>query len=208
MRRWTLVAVAAGLSLAGCSTTSRPTASADTRPAASSPASTIPAVTASPNGVNPDVIPAVITIPYVDAVFKVLNHINGDAVRTVIGAGSLTPSALADIKAIYAPPLLTVELKVFAVGLTQDRSNLRSPIGDRITTVRRLIYASNSCVFVETRTQLTNVEISPTAAPASEYWELVTKTSLQDPGHLNPTPWSLDYNVDYLVPTNMANICP
>lgn len=208
MRRWPLVAAAAALCLAGCSTTSHPSASPATSAAVNAPSSATPSRTAPSSVINPDVIPPVITIPYVDAVFKVLNHINGNAARTIIGANSLTALAIADLKAIYSPPLLAVELRVFSVGLTQDKSNLRSPMGDRVTTVNKLIFTSSSCMFVETTTQLTNVEISPTAVPASEYWELERKSSIQDPLHLNPTPWALDYNADYMTPTNAPNICP
>ena len=49
-----------------------PTTAATTQ--ASLPASTTP---------NPDVIPPMITVAYVNAVFAVLNHLNGNAVRAL-----------------------------------------------------------------------------------------------------------------------------
>ena len=75
---------AAGLVLAACSGKSHdaaPTTSAPPPPTtaattqASLPASTTP---------NPDVIPPVITVAYVNAVFAVLNHINGNAARSLV----------------------------------------------------------------------------------------------------------------------------
>lgn len=156
---------------------------------------------------NPDVIPPEITPAYVNAVFDVLNHINGNAVRALLAAGSVTPTVQQDLRAIYSPPLYSVELNVFQNGLTQGRSNLRRPVGDRRTTVSRLLAAVPSCIFVETTSDLSAVELRPTAHAASEYWELQRKAASQDPQGLNPTPWSLSYNQDYSSPTSVPDPC-
>lgn len=162
------------------------------------------AVAASP---NPDVIPAVITPAYVDAVFRVLNHINGNAVRTLVKQKSLTPVVKADLKAVYGGALYPVELEVFQAGLVQNASNLRIPPGDRVTSVVSLITATPSCIFVQTVSSLAAVEIRPTKAAASEYWELQPKSPTDDPEHLNPTPWILTYNRDFQTPTTMQGLC-
>lgn len=193
---WAVMTVAA----AACSS---PSHRADP-PATLSPA---PTTTAAPAGPNPDVVPTVITPAYVDAVFKVLNHINGDAVRELERSHSLDSAVLADLKAIYGGPLLSIEKQVFQAGLAEDTSNLRHPIGDRITTVLSLISSNGQCVFVETRSNLSAVEIRPTAEPASEYWALKPKAANQDPHGINPTPWSLDYNQDFTTPITVPNQC-
>src|SRR5581483_4828845 len=59
---------------------------------------------------NPDVIPPVITPAYVNAVFVVLNHINGNAVRSLVAAGKVTDQVTDDLRAIYSPNLYPVEL--------------------------------------------------------------------------------------------------
>lgn len=211
MRREALVLGAAMLLCAACSSAGRSSAPSASTSAASGTVTTtsLPATTTSlPGGINPDAIPRVITIPYVDAVFRVLNHINGNAARSLVESGTISSSVVADLKSIYGPLLLPVELRVFSTGLTQDTSNLRHPMGDRVTLVRRIISSSVSCIFVETVTNLTAVELHPTAEPADEYWELTLKQRGQDPQRINSTPWVAAYNVDYLVPTKMASLCP
>ncbi len=156
---------------------------------------------------NPYVVPAVITPAYVDAVFKVLNHINGNAVRALIQAGTMTPAVSAEIRAIYGDPLFAIEMRVFQQGLSQDTSNLRRPPGDRITTVQSLIADSPSCIFVKTVSDLTAVELRPTAQVAAEYWVLKPKLPMNDPNHVNPTPWALTYNQDFETATSVPNQC-
>lgn len=162
------------------------------------------AVVATP---NPDVIPAVITPAYVNAVFRVLNHINGDAVRALISERSVSPVVTADLRAIYGASLYSVEVKVFQTGLVQDTSNLRTPPGDRVTTVVSLLTSSPSCIFAETTSSLAAVEVHPTQSAASEFWELQPKSPSDDPSHLNPTPWVLTYNQDFQRPTRLQSLC-
>ena len=212
MRREALVLGAAMLLCAGCSSAGRASATSATSPAvtpATPAVTTLPATTTSlPGGINPDVIPSVITIPYVDAVFRVLNHINGNAARLLIDSGTISTTVVADLKSIYGPLLLPVELRVFDAGLKQDTSNLRHPMGNRVTLVNRIISSSASCIFVESVTDLSAVEVRPTAQASSEYWELTLKQKSQDPEAINPTPWVAAYNVDYLVPTKIKSLCP
>lgn len=193
-RRFVALAAVLGV-LAGCSGPAHHS---------SAPATTASQTAASP---SPDVIPPVITPAYVNAVFAVLNHINGNAVRALLAAGSVTPGVESELHAIYGPPLYSVELKVFQNGLSQGRSNLRNPVGDRRTTVREVLAASPSCLFVETISDLSAVEVTPSAHPASEYWELQPKAPSEDPGDLNPTPWILSFNQDYATPTSVPNPC-
>lgn len=178
---------------AGCSSGHHAAAPPTTTTAAASP--------------NPDVVPAVITPAYVDAVFRVLNHINGNAVRALVGAGKMTPTVTSELKAVYGPPLYDVEAEVFQAGLSQDTSNLRRPPGDRVTRVLALITATPSCIFVRTATDLSAVEIHPTGTAASEYWEFQPKKPGDDPTGINPTPWLLTYNADYQTATSVPSTC-
>ena len=158
-------------------------------------------------GPNPDVIPAVITPAYVDAVFKVLNHINGNAVRALVASRQLSPPVNSALHAVYADPLYAVELRVFEQGLSTGLANVRVHPGDRTTRVVRLISWTESCIFVQTSSDLSAVEVKPGPPAASEYWKLGLKTESADPTHLNPTPWALSDNEDYTVPTTVVNRC-
>lgn len=159
------------------------------------------------DGPNPDVIPAVITPAYVDAVFKVLNHIDGDASRTLYLSNAVTAGVLADLRAIYADPLYASEVQIAHQTLASDRRNVRDPPGDIRTSVVRIISASATCVFVQTKADYSAVLYRPGPSPASTYWVLSTKRQLDDPYHLNPTPWSLGFNAVYLTAQTIPNQC-
>lgn len=159
-------------------------------------------------GPNPDVIPAVITPAYVNAVFKVLNHIDGDVTRLLAAERVVTATVRIDYRAIFNDPIYASELASASESLQQGAiSNVRPDAGDAITTVVRLISASPTCILVETRTDLSAVLIQPRPSPASEYYELSPKQRGADPEHLNGTPWAISYNAAYLQPTEAPSLC-
>ena len=166
-----------------------------------------PTTSTAPVAPNPYVVPPVITPAYVDAVFKVLNHINGNAVRALVASGAMTPEVYSELQAIYSDPLYPVEVRVFEAGLTESRSNLKPTLGDRQTTVLKVLAETPTCIGVSTRTSLQEVEIHPTAVAAAEYWSLRRKTNIDDPARLNPTPWVLNFNQDFQVPTPPPTLC-
>jgi hypothetical protein len=164
------------------------------------------AVTQS-SGPNPDAIPAVITPAYVDAVFKVLNHINGNAARLLVASGQVTNGVRSNLRAIYNDPLYTVEIRVFEQSLGTGLSNVRKPPGDRITMVTKLLGADPKCILVGARSDLSAVEVNPTQPAASEYWKLQPKQPGADPGGVNPTPWALSFNEAFVTPTRISITC-
>ena len=158
-------------------------------------------------GPNPDVIPAVITPAYVNAVFRVLNHVYGNAIRSWLASGHETSSARADLRAVFGDPLYGQELSITTQGMTGDLTNVRKPPGDRITSVRSLIDESQSCVFVETLTDYSQVLVHDPRATGSEYWRLSPKVTANDPGSRNPTPWALTFNATYTTTTPIPDQC-
>ncbi len=190
------------VALAACSGSSHQTSPTTLSPTTDSP----PPSTAA--AINPDVIPPVITAAYVNAVFVVLNHINGDAVRSLVASKKVTPAVEMYLRAIYNDPLYSQEVKIAQQSIAGDLSNVRRPPGDLVTTVDRLISTSKTCVFAETQTDFAQVLVDPSAPAASEYFAMTRKQSGSDPGHLNPTPWSLSFNADYLSPTTIPSQCP
>jgi hypothetical protein len=165
---------------------------------------TTTAQTASP---NPDVVPAVITPAYVDAVFRVLNHVYGNATRELFQSRAVTPIVQTDLRAIFNNPLYGQELQNARDSLGTPPSSLRQPLGDVITTVVKMISASPECVFVQTSSDFTAVLAKPTTPAAAEYWVLRPKDTAADPNRLNPTAWALTFNADYLSPTSIPNQC-
>jgi hypothetical protein len=156
---------------------------------------------------NPDIVPQVITADYVNAVFKVLNHLDGDVTRSLVADKSITPQDYAILRAIYNDPLYNEEVKIAQQSLQQDTSNVRKPPGDRLTTVVELIDTSPTCLFVETRSTYDDVLIHPTPPAASEYWALKPKQPNADSNQLDPTPWALAFNVTYMTPQSIPDQC-
>ncbi len=156
---------------------------------------------------NSDDIPPVINITYVDGVLKALFHVYGNATRSLVATHALSPLATADFRSIYNNPLYASEIQLAEESLQGQIRNVRSEPGDGVVKVRSLIYATSSCIFIETSTDLSAVLIHPTPTAASEYYELKHKQPGIDPGHLNATPWAISFNAAYLTPTSVANRC-
>jgi hypothetical protein len=187
------------LALAACSGKSHD-AAPTTRPASSTTADTSSAA-------NPDVIPPVITVAYVNAVFAVLNHINGNAVRALVASKRVTPTVELYLRAAYNDPLYQQEVKIAQQSISGNLNNVRRPPGDIVTSVQRLIAVSPSCVFAETRSNFTNVLIQPGPPAGAEYFSLTPKKDGIDPKHLNPTDWAFTFNADYQNPTRIPSQC-
>lgn len=141
---------------------------------------------------DPDVVPAVITPAYVDAVFVVLNHVAGNATRVLVSTRSVTPAVTADLRAIFNDPLFTAQLNsALSAVRSGGLNNVRTSPGDGVTTVTRLLTAGTDCIFVGVSTDYSAMDIRPVSSPAADYYELKPKQSGDDPEHLNTTPWAI-----------------
>ena len=203
MRR-TILAIGGviGLLLAGCGS-SQPRALPITTLAPATSTST--STTASPAVVDP--VPPVITVAYVNSVLAQLDAVYSDALRTTLTTKTVSPSVETMLRAIYADPLYATELRVFHDQLQHIPQDLRTPMGDRITTVAQLISATRSCIFISTHTDFSELVVHPAAPFGSEYYSLVSKIPGDDPNHLNSTPWMFGYNSTSLKPETVPDAC-
>jgi hypothetical protein len=190
-------------------TTATPTTVAPTTvaPTTISPSTTV-APTTTTTVPNPDVVPAVITPAYVDAVFKVLNHVWGNSLRLDLATTNVPPQSLADLRSIFNFPLYTQEENIAIQEFTTDLSNVRNPPGDDVTTVTELVSASPSCIFVRTATDVSKV-VYKLPKPGFDFFELQLKQAGDDPQALNPTPWAIGYDFFFTgkPPKSEANPC-
>lgn len=152
------------------------------------------------------VVPRHITVAYVNAVFVKLNHVYGNAVRAAVKAKAVTPAVLADLHAIYKQPEYGRKIVLFKVSLRTELHELRNPPGNQITTVRKLLSASASCIFVETVTNFKAVMIRESKPAPSEYEKLVRRTRADSDG-MNPTPWAVSLDAVFAKPTVLDNQC-
>ena len=212
MRREALVLGAAMLLCAACSSAGRSSApSASTSAASGTVAVTttsLPATTTSlPGGINPDAIPRVITIPYVDAVFKVLEHLEGDVSRSLLAAGRLTPTATSYLRSIFNDPLYAKEVTISQQSIAGNTSNVRRPPGDVVLKVVDLISASPTCIFASTSADYSAVLIKPETPPASAYIGLDPKQVNASDNSVNPTPWAIFFNAVFIKAATVPNQC-
>ncbi len=156
-------------------------------------------------GVDP--VPAVITVNYVNRVLAQLNVIYSDALRISLTTKQITPQVKTDLRAIYANPLYQEELAGFKLQLEHYPTDLRKHIGNRITTVVRLISASPICIFIATRENFAEILTHPGEGFGSEYYSLIRKAPSNDPQHLNRTPWQFGFNFASIKPHVVPNQC-
>lgn len=217
MKRTTLLPVAGcalslllALATAGCggSPHAAPTTTATTQPSTTtSSATTSAASSTTSTSIDVSVIPPQITVPYVNAVFAALNHKYGDVIRSEIATRTLAPSSVAVLRALYTDPIYDTQLRIASDVLSSDLRNVRTPPGDRLTTVRTLISSNDRCIFALTSTDYSQVLVTPGPEATAEYYQLVPKIASDDAEHLNPTAWMVKGNAAYqsasfVAPTN------
>lgn len=176
-----------------------PTTSTSARPvspvATTARPPTIPLPSTSTTVPDPAVVPPAIDASYVNAVLAQLNHVYGNAQRIEQATRLLPKSIPQNLRAIYGDPQYAHELYIFSTALQGQTLNQAKPVpGDRITTVTSLQTASATCIQVASATDYSPVTIAP-SAPLLLELVLRPKLAVNDPGGLNPTPWSITYEM-------------
>jgi hypothetical protein len=202
MKRLVLALFAVSLTVGACAGPARRTPGADPPSPARQAAPASPARPADPYA-----IPAVITPAYVDKVFVALNHVDGDASRILLARNSVTSGVTTILRSIYNDPLFSEQVKIASQSLQSPIPGLRHPLGDIQTSVVQLISGSPKCIFAKTTSNYTAVLVDPGPPAGSEYFELTPTQVGANAGHLNPTPWSMTFNADYLKPTRIPDQC-
>jgi hypothetical protein len=210
-----ILATACGSS--GHRTASDPTAATAPLPSPTTSTTTvvpIPTSTATTNVPSttttvPDtrIVPRTITVAYVDAVLAKLNHVYGDATRSVVAAKKLTVPAIEDISAIYSVELGANEQLLFARSIATGQSSFRRVPGDPVTKVRKLIFASRSCIYARVRTDSDPALKHPVKPAADEFMGLRRVPFGQGQGR-NQTTWILFFDGETRTPSNIPNQCP
>lgn len=174
-----------------------PTATVPTAVSSPSPSS-VAATTVVPAGADPFAIPEVIDAAYVNRVLAALYRVDGDVFRSVVQTGSIGEEHALGLAAIYAEPQLSFEIDQLQRSIL-DLRNVRSPPGDRVVQVVKVIQASARCIVVETQFnyEAVLVEPEPPRAGIAAFVALVSGSSVSDRLMSNPTPW-LILNAAYL----------
>lgn len=215
MRRSLLALCAAVTILAGACGSTHKTSAPPTTPVATAPipsSTTRPPSTTPPSSADPtttttvaptttttvpdtSVVPRRITVAYVDAVLAKLNHVYGDAVRSLVANGKITRPVLADIAAIYSGGLNPIEVRIFAGASKPTIDSLKQHPGDRVMHVRRLIAGSPSCIFARVSVDESAVARHPAVEPSHIYEGMKSTNVGAHRNPLNPTPWVFFYDL-------------
>lgn len=141
---------------------------------------------------DPYAVPAVIDEAYVNRVLAALDQLDGDVTRRVVATRLPGTDDLPLLRAIYNDPQLQIELDKLVRLAQRGFTQFKMPPGNRRTTVLRLVTSQSDCILSETRTDYSQVVLSPQQDSPDEVF-LVTLRPTQpraDPQNINPTPWS------------------
>lgn len=140
---------------------------------------------------NPDVVPAVITPAYVDAVFKVLNHIYGNALRDELASHRVDPTVTGDLEAIYLPAQLAVELRIFNDALHGSLTYVLPNPGDRVFTTTSIERANPQCIQATAVADYTAVDRAKTGSQSLTV--VLARKNSSAAKSINTTPWAISY---------------
>lgn len=130
----------------------------------------------------------------IDRVLAGLDAVMGDLQRILVRERRITPEVTDRLRAIYTGPELLNQIDAFKVDVSGGLAGYKSPPGNRLTLVSRVITASRDCVFATVKRDYSPTSSGPAAPPASLYVVLVAKNATDDPKAYNPTGWAMLYD--------------
>ena len=199
MRRFLCLLVASLILCAACGGGGHPSASVVTPatgtlpPVTAAPATTVPATTTTTT-IDVAVVPARITVAYVTAVLKVLNHVYGNAVRAAVRRRRLTIPAMLDLAAIYTVKQAQAEQIVFTRALSSEIKQARKRPGDPQDTVLRLVSVSRNCVVAHVSRNVSPA-LKKSAPPLR--WDYIKLLRARRVTKLNSATWVISADIAF-----------
>jgi len=157
-------------------------------------------------GAGTSVVPPVITVAYVDAVFAKLDAVAGDALRSSKAADRVTQQAVQNLYAVFDESIVGPQLKGLGLTVQSHFANIRPNPGNESTNVVRLLHRSASCIFATVRTNFAQVTNKSPRPPVVQYEGLRRATALNR-REGDPTPWEIFYSVEYFKPYVPGDHC-
>jgi hypothetical protein len=159
-------------------------------PAASAgPGATVPqAASTSTTPADPYAIPSPITAAYVQRVLDAIEAINNQATLVMVQQRSLTPEAARLFRSVSTADEFGAQTQILLDQLDQGLPNYGSNPGPVRDTNIRLVYATNSCIFVGANRDYSALLTS--VPPAHQFYFVLRRSQPQDdPTHINATNW-------------------
>lgn len=193
MRARTATALLLSLALAGCRAEAEeplPPAAQVTTP---TPTQTPPAPTPTPPPATPTEsyeVPAVIDEAYVERVLNALYRVEGDALRLMLEAGTMTPEAERLLQSLYAEDYLPPVVDAYQTEAAAGFVNVRRPSGDTTFDVHEVISATPTCIFASGLRNFSATAGEPPDRTGEEDFVWLSPSQPQQAG--NPTPWKIE----------------
>lgn len=142
---------------------------------------------------NPYAVPAVIDAAYVNRVLAWFDQAEGDIVRRVIAARTLTPEDIAVLRAINASDgMFQADLDSFQYTLRTGLGGFLPNPGNVRTVVVELLSTKSSCVYVKVDRDASAVARNPNPSLRTQWVALRRLDNL--PISSNPTGWGYILN--------------
>jgi hypothetical protein len=150
-------------------------------PRSSSAGATVPGSTTT---TDPYAVPATIDAPYLNRVFLALEKIDGEASRLIVATRRIPPEAATLLHSIFTDEEFKVQAEGWNADIDKGLGNFRTPPGDRVTTVRRIIVVQPTCVAVEVERDYSAVTVDPQPGATA-----LVALAMRPPLGANRTPW-------------------
>lgn len=129
-----------------------------------------------------------------DRVLAGLDGVMGDLQRILVKDRRIGPDVTDRLQAIYTGPELLNQIDAFKADVSAGLAGYRSPPGNRLSLVSRVITASRDCVFAQVKRDYSPASSGPPTPLATLYVVLVAKNPADDPKAYNPTGWAMLYD--------------
>jgi hypothetical protein len=157
--------------------------------ASAGPGATIPqAASTSTTSADPYAIPSPITAAYVQRVLDAIEAINNQATLVMLQTRSFTPEVASLFRSVSTAQEFHDQMQILLAQLDQGLPNYRRQPGAVRDTVARLVFASDSCIFVGADRDFSTL-LSTAPQRHQFYFALRRTQSGDDPTHINPTNW-------------------
>jgi len=157
------------------------------------PSATVRTEPATTPTTKPFAVPAVIDIAYMNRVLAWFDQAEGDVVRQVIAARTLTPESVAVLRAINASDgMFQVTLDAYQYTLRTGLGGFLPNPGNVKTVVVEMLSAKSTCVYVKVNRDPSAVARNPNPSLQTE-WVALRRVEFS-PTSLNPTGWGYILN--------------
>ena len=141
-------------------------------------------------------VPAVIDVPYVQAVMDALDKVTGDMVRVLVANKVPNAEFAALLQAIYDEPEFSTQQSEYGNYAARDLEPLRPNPGNPTSRVARVVDSSPNCIVAEIDHDYGPIFTEPAPDPVGGFIQLRLKSPARDPIGRNPTPWAIVADID------------